>query len=58
MHIVAKQYDTATSKSTQYCCDDKSDLDDISKPSMGDTAFIIHEGSVYMADSKGIWNPI
>ena len=58
MYIVAKQYDTATSISTQYYCDDKSDLNDISNPSMGATAFVIHKGSVYMADSKGIWNQI
>lgn len=58
MYIVARQYDTASSRSTQYYCDDKADLEDIHYPEMGATAFVIHEGTVYMADSDGLWNPI
>jgi hypothetical protein len=58
MYIVARQFDTAASRGTQYYCDDKADLADIKNPEMGATAFVIHGGTVYMADSKGLWNPI
>lgn len=52
---VVSQYGTAAAPTTNYYCDDESDLEDIENPDMGATAFIIHTGNVYMADSKGEW---
>ena len=55
---VMSQYGTVAAPMTTFYCDDCSDLALIENPDMGATAFVIHEGNAYMADSKGEWNLI
>lgn len=49
---LVNEYGQPIAPSHVYRCDDKSDLDTIVLATMGDIAYVIHDGDLYMCDSK------
>lgn len=55
MYQVTEQYGNRTKPCTQFTCDKEADVSTIPKKSIGDVAYVIETGNVYMCNSSGEW---